>query len=149
MTPAPTASSRPEITAALARGVQRMLIDRGFATVTEAVLPNGRRADILALGQKGEIAIVETKSSVEDYIVDFKWPEYLDFCDTFFFGVTIDFPQSLLPEEVGLIVADAYGGDIVRPAAPRLLAPARRKALTLTFARIAALRLFSAQHPIA
>jgi hypothetical protein len=122
-----------------------MLIDRGYAPVTEVTLANGRRADVLAIGSKGDIVIVETKSGVEDYVVDFKWPDYLDFCDAFYFGVGIDFPQSLLPPNVGVIVADGYGGDIVRPAPSRPLAPARRKAVTLSVARIAALRLFSCQ----
>lgn len=132
---------RPEITAALARGVQRLLIDRGYAPVLELTLANGRRADVAGLSPKGEIVIVETKSGVEDYVVDFKWPDYADYCDAFYFAVAPEFPQALIPDHVGLMVADAFGGAIVREAARHPLAPARRKAMTLHFARVAALRL--------
>jgi hypothetical protein len=133
--------SRPEITAALARGVQRMLIDRGYAPVLELTLANGRRADVAALSPRGEIVIVETKSGVEDFVVDFKWPDYRDFCDAFYFAVTPEFPQVLIPEDCGLIVADGFGGDILREAPRHPLVPARRKAVTLHFARVAAQRL--------
>ena len=136
--------SRPEVTLALARGVQRLLIDRNFAPVLELTLANGRRADVAALGPKGDILIVETKSGVEDYAVDFKWPEYRDFCDAFYFAVTVDFPRVLIPEDVGLIVADGFGGEIVREAPRHPLAGARRKAVTLSFARVAASRLLGA-----
>lgn len=139
--------SRPEITQALARGVQRLLIQRNYAPLLEFTLGNGRRADIMAMGPKGDILIVETKSGVEDFIVDMKWPEYRDYCDAFYFAVTLDFPQALIPEDVGLIVADGFGGEIVREA-PRLsLAGARRKAVTLSFARLAAARLLGAPLP--
>lgn len=134
-------TSRPEITAALARGVQRMLMARGYSPLLELTLANGRRADVAALSPKGEVLIVETKSGVEDFIVDFKWPDYKDYCDAFYFAVTVDFPQALIPEDVGLIVADAYGGDIVREAPRHPLNPARRKAVTLLYARTAAQRL--------
>lgn len=136
-------NTRPEITAALCRGVQRLLIDRGFAPLTEMTLANGRRADIAALGRKGEIWIVETKSGIEDFVVDFKWPDYVDYCDAFYFAVAADFPQPLIPEDVGLIVADGFGGDILRDPPPRSLPGARRKAMTLQFARLAAGRLFA------
>lgn len=139
-----SAPSRPEITLALARGVQRMLVERGYATLQELTLANGRRADIAALSPKGELLIVETKSGVEDFIVDFKWPEYRDYCDAFYFAVAPEFPQELIPEDCGLIVADGFGGDILRPAPRHPLAPARRKAVTLHFARVAALRLMQA-----
>jgi hypothetical protein len=132
---------RPEITAALARGVTRMLADHGLASVLEVPLANGRRADIMALTASGEIWIVETKSCLEDFAVDQKWPDYLEYCDRFFFGVTEAFPRELIPEEVGLIVADGFNGAILREAPVRQLAGARRKAVTLIFARLAALRL--------
>ncbi len=137
-------TTRPEITAALARGVQRMLRERGHAPLLELTLANGRRADVAALSPKGEIVIVETKSGVEDFIVDFKWPDYRDYCDAFYFAVTPEFPQALIPEDVGLIVADGFGGAIVREAPRHPLVPARRKAVTLLFARVAALRLLAA-----
>ncbi|MFT3728787.1 MAG: MmcB family DNA repair protein [Terricaulis sp.] len=132
---------RPDVTAALARGVTRMLADHGLASVLEVPLANGRRADIMALTASGQIWIVETKSCLADYACDQKWPDYLDYCDKFFFGVTEDFPRELIPEDAGLIVADGFGGAILRDTAVRPLAGARRKSVTLTFARLAALRL--------
>jgi len=133
--------SRPEITALLARGVTRMLMDHGLASLLEVPLANGRRADVMALTANGEIWIVETKSCLEDYAVDGKWPDYLEYCDRFFFAVTEDFPREIIPEEVGLIVADGFGGAVLRDCAARPLVGARRKAVTLLFARLAALRL--------
>lgn len=133
--------SRPEITALLARGVTRMLMDLGLASLLEVPLANGRRADVMALTASGEIWIIETKSCFEDYAVDAKWPDYLEYCDRFFFAVTEDFPREIIPEEVGLIVADGFGGAVLRDCAARPLAGARRKAVTLLFARLAALRL--------
>ncbi|HVV32541.1 MAG TPA: MmcB family DNA repair protein [Vitreimonas sp.] len=132
---------RPDVTAALARGVTRMLADHGLASVLEVPLANGRRADVMALTASGEIWIVETKSCLADYACDQKWPDYLEYCDRFFFGVTEDFPRELIPEDAGLIVADGFGGAILRDSAPRPLAGARRKAVTLLFARLAAMRL--------
>lgn len=132
--------SRPEITALLARGVTRMLVELGLAPALEVPLANGRRADVMALTGKGEIWIVETKSCLADYAVDLKWPDYIDYCDRFFFAVTEGFPLELIPEDVGLIVADGFGGAILRGSPLRPLAGARRKAVTLNFARLAALR---------
>lgn len=133
--------SRPDTTALLARGVTRMLVEHGLASVLEVPLANGRRADLMALKAGGEIWIVETKSCIEDFAVDAKWPDYLDYCDRFFFAVTDAFPHQLIPDEVGLIVADGFGGAILRESPLRALAGARRKAVTLNFARLAALRL--------
>lgn len=132
---------RPEITAMLARGVQRMLADLGMASILEMPLGNGRRADIVALGPAGAIWIVETKSGVADFAVDQKWPDYRDFCDMLLFAVAVDFPTALIAPECGLIVADGFGGDILRPGAEHPLNAARRKAMTLAFARLAAARL--------
>ncbi len=132
--------SRPEITAALARGVSRLLAQHGLASILEVPLANGRRADVMGLTERGEIWIVETKSCLEDFAVDSKWPDYIDYCDRFFFGVTEDFPRELIPEECGLIVADGFGGAILRDSPVRQLAGARRKAVTLLFARLAAQR---------
>jgi hypothetical protein len=133
--------SRPDTTALLARGVTRVLADHGLASVLEVPLANGRRADVMGLTHNGEIWIIETKSCHEDFAVDQKWPDYIDYCDRFFFGVTEAFPRALLPENVGLIVADGFGGAILRDCAARPLAGARRKAVTLLFARLAAQRL--------
>ena len=132
--------SRPQTTAAVTRGAARLMADLGFAPLLEVCLPNGRRADVMALGPRGEIAICEVKSGIEDFRVDRKWGEYLPYCELFFFAVAPEFPQEILPEEPGLIVADAFGGAVIRDAAAAPLAPARRKALTLAFARLGALR---------
>lgn len=127
--------------AALARGAARLLLELGFAALPEMTLPDGRRADLLALGPKGEAWIVEVKSGPDDLRVDQKWPDYRDWCDRLFFAVSARFDRALLPAETGIIVADAYGGAILREAPEHPLAPARRKALTLRFAHIAAERL--------
>lgn len=133
--------TRPEITAALARGVTRVLWNHGLAPLMEVPLANGRRADLMGVTHNGEIWIVETKSCVEDFTVDQKWPDYREYCDRFFFAVTEVFPRELIPEDVGLIVADGFGGAILRDAPLMQLAGARRKAVTLLFARLAAQRL--------
>lgn len=136
------APSRPEVTQMLARGVCRMLIAHDYAPVLELPLANGRRADIAAIGPKGDILIVETKSCFEDYRVDGKWQEYAPYCDTFYFAVSEDFPKEVLPDDVGLIIADGFGGAYIRPAAEQApLTGARRKMMTLLIARIAAKRL--------
>ena len=112
----------------------------GYAPLAEVALPNGRRADILALGPKGEMAIVEVKSGLEDFRSDRKWAEYMPYCDVFYFAVAPEFPREALPEGPGLIVADGFGGAVIGEPPDTPLAPARRKALTLAFARLAALR---------
>ena len=132
--------SRPQTTGVVTRGAARLLIDLGYAPLLEVCLPNGRRADIMALGPKGQIAICEVKSSLEDYRADRKWGEYLPYCDAFFFAVAPEFPRQILPEGPGLIVADGFGGAVIGEAPDTPLAPARRKALTLAFARLAAMR---------
>jgi hypothetical protein len=132
--------TRPEITANVTRGAARLLADLGYAPLAEVTLPNGRRADLMALGRRGEIFIVEVKSSLEDFRVDRKWGEYLPYCDAFAFAVAPEFPRHILPEEPGLIVADGFGGAVLREAPAFRLAGARRKALTLAFARLAAMR---------
>lgn len=135
-----TPLSRPDVTQLLARGVSRMLLDYNYAPALEIPLANGRRADVMALGPSGEIWIVETKSCLADYACDEKWGEYIPYCDRFFFGVTEGFPIDLIPEECGLIVADGFGGAILRESPLRPLVGARRKAVTLLFARLAAAR---------
>lgn len=133
--------ARPAITAALLRGVSLMLHAHGFTTLAEVPLANGRRADVMALNRKGEIWIVETKSGLADFAADAKWPEYRPYCDALLFGVAESFPHAVLPPDCGLIVADRFGGEILRPAPLTPLPPARRKALVLGFARLAAARL--------
>jgi hypothetical protein len=132
--------SRPEITLSVTRGAARLFVDLGYAPLMEVGLPNGRRADIMAVGRKGDIAIAEVKSGLEDFRTDQKWGDYLPFCDAFFFAVAPEFPDHILPGEPGLIVADGFGGAVVREAPLSPLAGARRKALTLAFARLAAMR---------
>jgi hypothetical protein len=132
--------SRPETTQAVTRGAGRLLAALGYAPLAEVVLPNGRRADLMALGPKGELVIAEVKSSREDYLTDVKWGEYLPYCDAFYFAVAPEFPRDLLPEEPGLIVADGFGGAVLRDAPLSPLVAARRKALTLAFGRLAASR---------
>lgn len=135
-----SALARPALTAAVTRGAVRLLLALGYAPVTELALANGRRADVAAIGPKGDILIVEVKSCGADFAADAKWPDYLDYADAFYFAVGEVFPRELLPPEPGMIVADAFGGEIVRDAPRRPLAPARRKAMTLAIARLAALR---------
>ena len=132
--------TRPETTLAVTRGAARLLVEMGYAPLAEVGLPNGRRADLMALGPKGEILIVEVKSSPEDYLTDRKWAEYAPYCDAFFFAVAPEFPVGLIPPEPGLIVADGFGGAVVRESGWTPLAAAWRKALTLAFARLAAFR---------
>ena len=124
----------------ICRSVLRLLGDMNLAGITEMTLANGRRADIAAVGPKGEITIVEIKSSVADFRSDGKWPDYRPFCDRFYFAVSHGFPKDLIPDETGLIVADGFGGAILRQPDTTPLAPARRKAMTLRFARLAAYR---------
>lgn len=129
------------------RGVCRLLAAHGLASVTEVTLASGRRADLVGLGTKGEIWIVEIKTSSEDYRADRKWPDYLDFCDSFFFATHAATPLEIFPQETGLIVADSYGGEIVRACPHGPLAPARRKATILRVAHIAAQRLHGLMDP--
>ena len=133
-------ASRPETTAQVTRGAARLMAALGHAPLAEVPLPNGRRADLMTLGPKGEIAIVEVKSSLEDYRTDRKWAEYQPFCDAFYFAVAPEFPLAALPEGPGVIVADSFGGAVLTPAPVFPLAPARRKALTLAFGRLGAMR---------
>lgn len=138
-------TTRPETTAAVTRGAARLLTALGYAPLAEVTLPNGRRADLMALGPKGQLFIVEVKSGIEDFRTDQKWHEYQPYCDAFAFAVAPEFPREVLPEEPGLIVADGFGGAVLREASPVPLAGARRKALTIAFGRLAALRAGGAQ----
>lgn len=124
----------------LMRGAARLLLDLGITAIAEFTLPCGRRADLAGLGPKGEMVIVEVKSGVQDFRTDEKWPDYFAWCDRFYFAVSDRFPADILPEQTGLIIADGFGGAVVRESPVAKLAPARRKALTLKFARNAAER---------
>jgi len=126
---------------ALARGVCRHLRQYNFLTLEEFVPISGLRVDVMALGPKGELWVVECKSSRADFQTDSKWQGYLEWCDRYFWAVDANFPTDLLPDSTGLIVADGYDGEIIRMGPESRLAAARRKKLTLKFARNAADRL--------
>ncbi|WP_179380081.1 MmcB family DNA repair protein [Jannaschia marina] len=132
----------------LARGVCRHLRDHDFTCLEEFSPERGKRLDVMALGPKGEFWIVECKSSRADFTCDAKWQGYLEWSDRYFWAVDTEFPTYLLPPETGLILADAFGAEVVRMPGETKLAPARRKALTLRFARAAALRLQWARDPM-
>ena len=131
----------------LARGVCRHLLSHDFVTVEELVPASGLRVDVMAMGPKGEIWVVECKSSRADFQSDHKWQGYLDWCDRFFWAVDEAFPTELLPEDTGLIIADGYDAEIVRMAPEDPLAAARRKVIHRLFARHAALRWHAARDP--
>ena len=132
---------------AVARGVGRLLRTRDFALVSELPLATGRRADIVGLGPGGDIWIVEIKSSIEDLRVDRKWPGYRLSCDRLFFATHADVPLEIFPEDAGLILADAFGAELLREGPEHRLAGATRKAMLVRFAHAAALRLHGLVDP--
>ncbi|WP_282603239.1 MmcB family DNA repair protein [Paracoccus sp. PARArs4] len=125
----------------LARGTGRLLRSLDHAVLSEFTPVRGLRVDVISLGPKGELWIVECKSGRADFRSDRKWQGYLDWCDRYFWAVDRDFPTELLPEDTGLIVADGFGAEIIRMAPEAKLAPARRTRVQRDFARAAALRL--------
>lgn len=127
--------------AEICRGTLRLMGQMGYYGVTEMTLANNRRADIAAIGPSGDIWMIEVKSSIQDFKSDTKWREYMDYCDRLSFAVGADFPHELIPSEAGLIVSDAFFGAVIREAPENRLSPARRKAVTLRFGRLAAARL--------
>jgi hypothetical protein len=127
--------------AEVARGVSRLLIQEGYSPILEFTLANGRRLDVAALGGDGTVVGVEIKVAIPDLKGDMKWPEYLEFCELFYFAIPPDFPDEYVPANTGLIVADRYGGAIVRPSPVAQIHASRRKAVTLRFAKVAAERL--------
>jgi hypothetical protein len=135
-----TATERSDA-ALLARGVCRVLDQLGYASLVEFPLANGRRTDVLALGRRGDLIAVEIKSSVADFRADQKWPTYREFADRLYFAVANGFPIALIPENCGVMVADAFGGSVLREGQTTTLTAGRRRAVTLRFARIAAARL--------
>lgn len=144
---AATRPERPGIP--LARGAARLLDRMGYAPLTEFSLATGRRVDVFGIGKDGALIAVEVKSSREDFLSDGKWPEYLDYCDLFYFAVPEAFPQTLLPDDHGLMCVDAYGGVVLRPAVTSPVKPARRKAMLARFGRTAAQRLRQTVDPTA
>lgn len=135
--------SYPQRALAVRRAAARLCLLLGWAPLHEVPLPNGRRADILALRPDGGLVCIEVKSGARDFLTDQKWPEYRACCDALYFAVDLDFPLALLPAEVGLIVE----AELLRPAPEHRLAPARRRSLLLRFAQLAATRLTGLEDP--
>ena len=131
----------------LARGVARGLRGHDFVALPEFIPTPGLRVDVLALGPRGEVWVIECKSSRADFTSDRKWQGYLDWCDRFFWAVGPEFPTDLLPGDTGLILADGYGAEILRHGPESRLAPARRRKLVEKAARTAALRLQALTDP--
>src|SRR5712671_4770103 len=132
---------------AVARGTTRLLHQFGFSALSELALPSGRRADLVALNNAGDVWIVEIKSSVEDFRADQKWMDYRAHCDRLFFATTMEVPCDIFPKDTGLIVADAFGAQIMCEAPEHRLHASTRKSMMLLFARCAALRLQSLADP--
>jgi hypothetical protein len=137
----PVDRRQSETALVVARGTARLLHSLGFACVSELPLPSGRRADLVALNERGEVWIVEIKSSVEDLRADQKWHEYRAHCDRLFFAFTQDLPCEIFPEQTGLIVADAYGAHMHCEAPEHRLPAPTRKLMTIRFAMAAAQRI--------
>ena len=135
--------------ASVARGVSRLFLRNQIMVQPEVSLRNNRRADLMGINAKGEIIIVEIKVSRADLLGDQKWPEYRDWCDRLFFAISTEMAPEIMPGEAGLIVADSWGADILRQAQAANLHASRRKAVTLAFARAAALRLHGLYDPMA
>lgn len=132
---------------AVQRGASRLMRAHGFAVLSEFTLASGRRADLCGIKDDGTVWIVEIKSSPEDFRVDQKWPEYRDYCDRFSFAIPQTMEPAIIPVEAGLVIADAYGAEIIRATPDHPLHASRRKAVTLLFARVAAQRLTSLYDP--
>jgi hypothetical protein len=143
----PVDGRQSEIALMVARGVRRLLRARGFSSLTELPLTDGRRADIAAVNRDGEVLIVEVKSCAADFRADRKWRNYAACCDRFYFAISERTPVDLMPLESGLIVADPYGAEIVREAEVKRMAPTSRRALLLRFALAAADRLHRLADP--
>lgn len=141
------AASFPERTALVRRATARLCLHLGWAPVHEMPLPNGRRADIMALRPDGGLVCIEIKSGLRDFITDSKWPAYRDFCDALFFAVDDGFPDALIPGDTGLIVVADFMAVLVREAPSHPLAPSRRRALLQRFAILAATRLVANEDP--
>ncbi|RBP18298.1 hypothetical protein DFR50_101242 [Roseiarcus fermentans] len=143
----PPDGRQSETALTIARGVRRLLRARGFSSLTELPLVDGRRADIVAVNGEGEVLIVEIKSSAADLRADRKWRDYLAACDRLYFAISAATPAAIMPAEAGLILADAYGAEVLREADPRRMASATRRAVLLRFAQAAADRLHRLADP--
>ena len=146
-TEVPADGRQSETALKVARGTARLLHAHGFCVVSELPLASGRRADLAALGADGEIWIVEIKSSVADLRADQKWMDYRMHCDRLFFATTVEVPCEIFPPDTGLIVADAFGAQIVCEAPEHKLHASTRKSMMLNIARAAALRMQSLIDP--
>lgn len=131
----------------VARGCRRVLASLALASLPEVTLANGRRADIVAISERGDLWIIEVKSSIADFEADQKWRDYRLYCDCLYFAVGPDFPLSRLPDDTGIIVADRYGGTILREAPVERLAAPRRRQIQILLARTAAARLQKISDP--
>lgn len=129
------------------RGTARLMRQLDFSCLAEVTLASARRADLLAIGPKHELWIVEVKSSIADFRADTKWPDYRQHCDRLFFATHPDVPLEIFPEDTGLIVSDGFGAEILRDAPEHKLAAATRKSVTHRFARHAANRLHDLSDP--
>src|SRR5690242_11185144 len=143
----PVDGRQSETALAVARGTARLLHAYGRCVVSELPLPSGRRADLVALDPGGEIWIVEIKSSIADFRADQKWQDYRAHCDRLFFATTVDVPCEIFPPDTGLIVADAFGAEIMCEAPEHKLVAATRKNMLLRISHCAALRLQSLIDP--
>lgn len=144
---APVDGRQSEMALFVARGARRLLRALGYSTVTELALPSGRRADLVGLGADGSVLIVEIKSSVADFRVDAKWPDYRAHCDRLYFAIPDSVPAEIMPEDAGLILADAYGAAMLREAPEHRLAGATRRQMLLRYAQTAADRLHGLADP--
>ena len=139
--------SNPTTEELLRRGVRRLLTSMGYGTLSEFKLPTGRRVDVIGLNDHSEFVIAEIKSSIADFRGDHKWREYLPFCDQFYFAVPAEFPQSILPGDCGVIVADGYGAAIRRTATDVAVNGNRKRRQIVRFAIAASSRLHRAFDP--
>jgi hypothetical protein len=143
----PTDGRQSERALLVRRGALRLLASLDLFALPEVTLRSGRRADLMAAARGGELWIIEVKSSIEDFRADRKWPEYRAFCDRFFFAAPPDVPEAIFPADAGLIVADGYGGAVIREAPAHPLAAARRKELLTRLARLGGARLSALADP--
>jgi hypothetical protein len=139
--------SLPERSLAVRRAASRLCLRLAWAPLHEVSFPNGRRADILALRGDGGFVCIEVKSGLRDFQTDQKWPEYREFCDSFYFAVDVDFPRDILPEDTGLIVTADKMADVIREAPEHKLPAPRRTALLRRFALLAGQRLAYLEDP--
>ena len=143
----PPDGRQSETALAVARGARRLFRSLGYSTLTELTLASGRRADLVAVGGNGSIHIIEIKSSIIDFRTDAKWPDYRAHCDRLYFAIPHVVPADIMPEDAGLIIADAYCAELVREAPEHKLAPATRRSVLLRFAQVAADRLHDLADP--